>query len=182
MAATLTPLITDTDIAARMPLLAREIVQALPEAARAEGVVLVGPLKGCVVFMADLSRALWREGLRHSFDFLRLSSYGAGTESSGVVRLDGDLIHTVEGQHVLLVDDICDTGRTLQFATAHLLGRGARAVTSSVLMDKPSRRAVPFVVDHVAFTIPNAFVVGYGCDLAEQYRGLPYIGVLGPSS
>lgn len=182
MPRTLTPLLSENDIATRMPVLAREIVDALPEAARAEGVVIVGPLKGCVIFMADLSRALWRLDLDHSFDFLRLASYGAGTESSGVVRLEGDLIHAVEGRHVLLVDDICDTGRTLQYATAHLLRKGARGITTSVLMDKPSRRAVPLVVDHVAFTIPNAFVVGYGCDLAEGYRGIPYIGVLGPDT
>jgi hypoxanthine phosphoribosyltransferase len=180
MPRTLTPLITEAEIAARMPSLAAEIIASLPERARDQGVVVVGPLKGCVVFMADLSRALWRRDLSHTFDFLRLASYGAGTESSGVVRLEGDLIHPVEGRHVLLVDDICDTGRTLEFATAHLLARGAVAVTTSVLMDKPSRRAVPLAVDHVGFTIPNAFVVGYGCDLAESYRGMPHIGVLGP--
>ncbi len=182
MARSLTPMLSEQDIRARMPALAAEILAAMPPAAQAEGVIVVGPLKGCVIFMADLSRELWRLNLSHSFDFLRLASYGAGTESSGVVRLEGDLIHPVEGRHVLLVDDICDTGRTLEFATAHLLSRGARAVTTSVLMDKPSRRAVPLAVDHVAFTIPNAFVVGYGCDLAEAYRGIPYIGVLGPET
>ncbi len=182
MPRTLTPLLSEADISARLPELAAEIVRGLPDAARTDGVVIVGPLKGCVVYMADLSRALWRLDLEHTLDFLRLASYGEGTESTGVVRLEGDLIHSVEGRHVLLVDDICDTGRTLQFATAHLLARGASGITTSVLMDKPSRRAVPLVVDHVAFTIPNAFVVGYGCDLAERYRGIPFIGVLGPET
>lgn len=176
----LTPFLTADAIAARMSPLAAEIVASLPEAARREGVVLVGPLKGCVVVMADLSRALWGQGLPHVFDFLRLASYGAGTESSGVVRLEMDLLHSVEGRHVVLVDDICDTGRTLQFASRHLMERGAVHITTTVLMDKPARRAVPLVVDHVGFSIPDAFVVGYGCDLAEKYRELPFVGILGP--
>lgn len=175
-----TPLLTETQIADRMPVLAGEIASRLPPEAMDGSLVMVGPLKGCVVYMADLSRALWRLGVGHSFDFLRLSSYGTGTESTGVVRLEGDLIHSVQDRPILLVDDICDTGRTLQFATRHLFARGAGSVVSSVLMDKPSRRAVDFGVDHVAFTIPNAFVVGYGCDLAESWRGAPFVGVLGP--
>ncbi len=176
----LRPFLTAQDIQARMPLLAGEIVASLPDAARRDGVVLVGPLKGCVVVMADLSRALWACGLPHVFDFLRLASYGAGTESSGVVCLEMGLMHSVAGRHVILVDDICDTGRTLQFASRHLMECGAAVITTTVLMDKPARRAVPLKVDHVGFTIPDAFVVGYGCDLAEKYRELPFVGILGP--
>jgi hypoxanthine phosphoribosyltransferase len=172
-------LISEQQIAERVGPLAAEIAAGLGPEERA-GLVIVGPLKGCVVFMADLSRALWRVGVAHTLDFVRIASYGAGTESSGIVRLESDLIHSVAGRHVLLVDDICDSGRTLQFGRAHLLARGASGVTSAVLMDKPSRRAVDFQVDHVGFTIPNAFVVGYGCDYAENLRGVPFVGVLGP--
>ncbi len=169
------PLITEAQIAERMPALAAEIARGLPDTR--EGLVVVGPLKGCLVFMADLSRALWKVGVAHDYDFLRLASYGKGTESTGKVQMESDLIHSVAGRPVLLVDDICDSGRTLTFARAHLLTRGAASITTSVLMDKPARRAVPFAVDHVGFTIPDAFVVGYGCDLAEALRGLPYIGL-----
>ncbi|MSP55699.1 MAG: hypoxanthine phosphoribosyltransferase [Myxococcales bacterium] len=176
------PLITEAQIADRMPTLAAEIAAALPEGAGSPDgrLIVVGPLKGCLVFMADLSRALWKVGVGHDYDFMRLASYAGGTESSGEVRMESDLIHAVEGRPVLLVDDICDTGRTLTFARAHLLARGATSVTTSVLMDKPARRVVRMDVDHVGFTIPDAFVVGYGCDLAEAWRGLPYIGVLKP--
>ncbi|MBM4393648.1 MAG: hypoxanthine phosphoribosyltransferase [Deltaproteobacteria bacterium] len=170
----MTPLLTEQQIADRLPPLAAEIAAAWP---RPERLVLVGPLKGCVIFMADLSRALWRVGVSHDMDFVRVASYGAGTESSGVLRLESDLYHPVEGRDVLLVDDICDSGRTMDFVSRHLACKGARAVRTAVLMDKPSRRALPFAVDHVAFTIPNAFVVGYGCDLAEGYRGVPYVGI-----
>lgn len=162
-----------------MPALAAEIAAALVDR---DGLVVVGPLKGCLVFMADLSRALWKAGVEHDYDFMRLASYGAGTESTGAVRMESGLIHAIAGRPVLLVDDICDTGRTLTFARAHLLEQGAKSVVTSVLMDKPARRAVKLDVDHVGFTIPDAFVVGFGCDLAEAWRGLPYIGVLSKPS
>jgi hypoxanthine phosphoribosyltransferase len=173
-AAALPALVTEADIAARLPPLAEEIASALRAAER---LVLVGPLKGCVIFMADLSRALWRSGLPHDMDFVRVASYGTGTVSSGVPRLESDLYHPVEGRDVLLVDDICDSGRTLDFVSRHLCQKGARSVRTAVLLDKPSRRALPLVVDHVGFSIPDRFVVGYGCDWAEGYRGLPYVGV-----
>ncbi len=167
-------LLTEEQIASRLSELAAEVAAGWPDPER---LVLVGPLKGCVIVMADLSRALWRVGLRHDMDFVRVASYGTGTESSGVIRLESDLYHPVTGRDVLLVDDICDTGRTLDFVSRHLRAKGARSVRTAVLMDKPSRRALPFAVDHVAFTIPNAVGVGYGCDLAEGYRGVPYVGV-----
>lgn len=177
MAIHLRPFITEDQIAARLPTLAADIAEALPAPAR-EDLVLVGPLKGCVMLLADLSRALWRVGCPHTHDYLRLSSYGGGMESSGQVQLHGDTLHSVAGRHVLLIDDIADTGRTLAFAHAHLLLQGARAVTTAVLLDKPSRRVLPFAVDHVGFTIPDVFVVGYGLDLAEKYRELPHIAVV----
>lgn len=178
MSRSLTPFIRQEDIADRMRTLAAEVAAALPPCPG--GLVMVGPLKGCVVFMADLSRALWGEGVPHTLDFLRLASYGDGTESSGVVRLEYGLLHSVDGRHVLLVDDIVDTGRTLAFAQTYLADRGATGITTAVLMDKPARRRVAVPVDHVGFTIPDAFVVGYGCDLAERYRELPFVGLLGP--
>lgn len=168
------PLLRAEAIAARIPELAREIAAALP----GPELRMIGPLKGCVLVMADLSRALHAEGVRVDMDFLRLASYGAGTDSSGVVRLERELIHDPAGKHVLLVDDIVDTGRTLAFAQAHLREKGVASLRTAVLMDKPARRVVQVPVEHVGFVIPDAFVVGFGCDYAEAYRELPYVGVL----
>ncbi|MBT3218886.1 MAG: hypoxanthine phosphoribosyltransferase [Proteobacteria bacterium] len=172
--------LSEEAIQTRVSALAAEIFAALPREAREQGVIMIGPLKGAVVFMADLARALSRLDLPLALDFLKLSSYGAGTVSSGEVVLDHDLSMDIGGRHVLLVDDIVDTGRTIDFAQKHLHQLNPASVTTALLLDKPSRRQVVVKVDHVGFEIPDRFVVGYGTDFDQLYRELPFVGVLHP--
>lgn len=170
-----TVLFEEAEVARRVAELARAVAAALP--AR---FTLVGLLKGSFVFVADLVRALHREGCAPRVEFMRVSSYGSGTTSSGIVSLMGDAPPGVKGEPVLLVDDIQDTGRTLAFTRGLLLERGALRVWTCTLLDKPSRREVEGgEVDFVGFTIPDVFVVGYGIDYAERYRHLPFIGKVG---
>ena len=136
---------------------------------------LLSVLKGGVVFVADLMRALARPV---TVDFVRLASYGSGTRPSGPPRLTKDLDDDVGGRDVLIVEDLIDTGRTLARLIDLVRARRPRSLRTVALMDKPSRREVEVVVDHVGFTIPDRFVVGYGLDYGERYRDLPYIGVL----
>jgi hypoxanthine phosphoribosyltransferase len=166
-------------IANRVRELASEIAAALPSAAHSEGLILVGPLKGCLVFQADLLRALHAHVGWLECDFLGLASYGEGTESSGTVTLHSDLRHDIAGRHVLLVDDIIDTGRTLAFAQQHLLAKRPASLRTATLLDKPSRRIDPVPVEHVGFVIEDVFVLGYGTDLAERYRELPNLVIYG---
>jgi len=166
------PLYSEAQIAARIDGLARDIAAKLPP-----DFTIVGLLTGCFVFVADLIRALDRTGLRPQVSFIRLNSYGKGKESSRLVRLTGD-IPEIAGRNVLLVDDIVDTGRTQLFARNLLREHGAAQVWACALLDKPERREVETVTEFIGFSIPNVFVVGYGIDYAEQYRHLPYIGVV----
>ena len=136
---------------------------------------LLSVLKGGVVFVADLMRALARPV---TVDFVRLASYGSGTRPAGPPRLTKDLDDDVAGRDVLIVEDLVDTGRTLARLIDLVRARRPRSLRTVALMDKPSRREVEVVVDHVGFTIPDRFVVGYGLDYGERYRDLPYIGVL----
>ena len=168
-----TRLFDEAAIAARVAELAEEISQAIPEP-----FTVVGLLKGSFVFVADLVRALDRAGRRPRVDFITLSSYGQGRESSGSVRLIGAPPGDIAGRAVLLVDDVADTGRSLNFARNLLMGRGASEVRSCALLDKPARRAVPVPLDFIGFTLGDVFVVGYGIDHAEQYRHLPYLGAI----
>jgi hypoxanthine phosphoribosyltransferase len=140
---------------------------------------MVGLLKGSFLFMADLIRALDAKGCRPRVDFLTLSSYGHGTESSGEVRLTGEVPGEVAGREVLLIDDIADTGRSLAYARELLEAKGAKGIRICALIDKPVRREVEVAVDFIGFTVGDVFVVGYGIDYAEQYRHLPYIGHIG---
>lgn len=158
-------------IAARVGSLAGEIAAVVPL-----DVTVVGLLKGAFVFTADLVRALDGQGVRPRLEFLQVSSYGAGTESSGRVQVIGGLPGSVQGRDVLLVDDIQDSGRTLAFTAEMLKEHGARRLWSCALLDKPSRRKVAFEADFVGFSIPDVFVVGYGIDYAERWRHLPWIG------
>ncbi len=159
------------EIGDRVDALARDIV------ARNEGDLLVVViLKGSFVFAADLIRALERNGASARVDFITLSSYYEGMESTGRVSLAHDLSEDVAGQNLLIVDDILESGRTLAFARDTMLARGAARVRTCMLLDKPDRRKVPIEADFVGFSIPPEFVVGYGLDLAHRYRGLPYIG------
>jgi hypoxanthine phosphoribosyltransferase len=140
--------------------------------------LLVCVLKGGVIFLSDLSRAL---SIPHEIDFMAISSYG-GTrvESSGVVRILMDLNTNIEGRHVLVVEDIVDTGRTLGYIAETFLTRNPASLKICTLLNKGDRREVPVQIDYVGFDIPNEFVVGYGLDFNELYRNLPYIGILKP--
>ena len=142
-----------------------------------ESVVLVGVLKGAVVFFTDLARAI-DNTVDVSFDFISCSSYGEGTTSTGVVRILKDLDRSVEGKHVLVVEDIVDTGTTLHYLLDNLRARGAKSVRLVALLNKPDRRKKDVDVDYIGFTVPDYFVIGYGLDYAEQYRQVPYIGIL----
>lgn len=134
-------------------------------------------LKGAFMFLADLSRQL---RFRHEIDFMVVSSYGASTKSSGVVRILLDLECSIERRHVVIVEDIVDTGRTLDYILRNLHTRQPKSVRVATLLNKPSRRELQVPVDFVGFEVPNEFVLGYGLDYAEQYRNLPFIGVLKP--
>ena len=159
------------ELAARINDLAREIRQDFP----AGQLHFICVLKGAFLFLGDLIRAM--EG-DVTIDFMACSSYGAGTTSSGEVRLSKDLDSGLEGRDVIIVEDIVDTGLTLHYLQDILLARGPRSLRTACLLSKPSRRKIDVKVDYVGFTIEDRFVVGYGLDYAEQYRNLPYIGVL----
>jgi len=139
---------------------------------------MVGLLKGAAVFLADLARALDRAGAHPEIEFMRLSSYGLATASSGDVRLLGDIPTDIAGRRVLLIDDIVDTGRSIAFAVALLRQRKIGDLWTCALLDKPERREVDVSIDFVGFRIGDVFVAGYGIDHAEKYRHLPYIGVV----
>jgi hypoxanthine phosphoribosyltransferase len=167
-----TTLISEADIHTRIRALAAEIEAAYPAG---EGVHLVAILKGGFMFMADLVRAM---SDRVTMDFMAVSSYGKGTTSSGQVRVLKDLDSNVEGRHVILVEDIVDTGLTLHYLQDLLKARAPKSLRTACLLSKPSRRKVDVQVDYIGFTIEDHFVVGYGLDYAEKYRNLPYIAVL----
>jgi len=137
--------------------------------------LLVGVLKGAVFFMADLMRAIT---VPCEIDFMAISSYGASTDSSGVVRILKDLDINVEGRHVLVVEDIIDSGLTLSYLMRNLESREPASLEVCALMTKPERREIDVPVRYIGFEIPNRFVIGYGLDFGERYRNLPYVGVL----
>lgn len=139
--------------------------------------LLVSVLRGSYVFMADLTRCI---DLPCTVDFMSVSSYGAGTKSSGQVQITKDLSDDIEGRDVIVVEDILDSGNTLYNLTRHLMDRGAASVKLCVLLDKPARREKPIQPDYAGFTVPDEFVVGYGLDYADRYRNLPYVGILKP--
>lgn len=139
--------------------------------------VVVSILRGSYVFTADLTRAI---DLPITVDFMSVSSYGAGTVSSGQVQIIKDLSEHIEGKDLLIVEDILDSGNTLHYLMQVLRARGPASIRLCVLLDKPERRTKPVTADYCGFTVPDAFVAGYGLDYAEKYRNLPYIGVLKP--
>ena len=143
--------------------------------AGADTLHLVCVLKGAFVFLADLARAV---RVPCTLDFLAVSSYAAGTTTTGEVRLLKDLDIALDGRHVVIVEDIIDTGLTLTYLLEILKARGPKTLRAACLLSKPSRRKVNVPVDYVGFEIDDHFVIGYGLDYAEQYRGLPYIGTL----
>jgi hypoxanthine phosphoribosyltransferase len=164
-------LLSAEQIASRVAALGAEIHAKLAPGT----VTVVAVLRGAFIFVADLVRAIPRD-IR--CDFLGVRSYGAATESSGVVQITSDLSLPVEGQHVLLVEDIVDTGLTLRYLLDMLQARGPASLSVCALLNKPSRRRVEVPVDFVGFEVPDQFVVGYGLDAAQKYRALPYVGII----
>ena len=169
----LSPLISADAIARRIETLAQEIV-----AACGTDFLVVSLLRGSFIFTADLLRALHHASAAPQVDFMALGSYGTATQSSGSVTLIRDMSDAVEGRTVVLVDDILESGRTLAYAKNLISSRGAQRIFTTVLLEKPGKRAVELEADSVGFVIEDAFVVGYGLDYAHRYRELPYIGVL----
>ena len=169
-----------TDVLIDAERLQRRIVELGEEiSADYEGrdLLLVGVLKGAVFFMADLMRGL---SIPCEIDFMAISSYGASTDSSGVVRILKDLDINIEGRHVLVVEDIIDSGLTLSYLLRNLESREPASLEICALLTKPDRREIDVPVRYIGFEIPNKFVIGYGLDFAERYRNLPYVGVLHP--
>jgi len=166
-------LISSDELQARIVELGAEISRDY----EGQDLLLLAVLKGSVLFLSDLMR---RIEIPHAIDFMAISSYGAGMESSGAVRILKDLDAPIEGRNVLIVEDIIDTGRTLSYLKRLLTARQPRSLRICTLLNKPSRREVDVPVEYIGFDIPNKFVVGYGLDFAELYRNLPYIAVLAP--
>lgn len=167
-------LIDEDKLQSRIKELAHELEQKLGPA---ENVILVCVLKGGFMFMADLSRAL---NLPHEVDFMAVSSYGNETHSSGAVQILLDLKKNISGYHVVLVEDIIDSGLTLDYLRQMLLARNPASLNICALLSKPSRHKVQIPVDLLGFEVPDEFVVGYGLDFAQLYRNLPFIAVLKP--
>ena len=166
-------LLTEQEISNRLS----ELAAVVTEDYQGRDLVLVGILKGAVMVVADFARALPRHV---SMDWMAVSSYGKGTKSSGVVRILKDLENDITGRHVLIVEDIVDSGLTLSWLVANLRSRGAASVEVLVLLRKPEAAKVEVGVKYVGFDIPNAFVVGYGLDYDERYRNLPVVATLAP--
>ena len=164
-------LIPEEDIRKRISEMAAE----LSEKYKGEEVLLVGILTGSVFFLAALAQKMT---IPVEIDFMAASSYGSGTESSGRVLITKDLARSIEGDHVIIVEDIVDTGQTLHLLTEMLIERNPASLELAVLLNKPSRRKVCLDADYVGFDIPDAFVVGWGLDYDQKYRDLPYIGVI----
>ena len=166
-------LLTEEQLASRLD----EIASQIDADYAGKDVLLVGVLKGAVMIMADLSRALRTPT---AMEFMAVSSYGSSTSSSGVVRILKDLDADLHGRHVLIVEDIIDSGLTLSWLVANLRSRGPESVEIATMLRKPEAAKVEVDVRYVGFEIPNEFVVGYGLDYAERYRNLPFVGTLAP--
>ena len=166
-------LLTEEQIKARV----QEMGDQLYDAFQNKHPMFVGVLNGCFIFMADLVRATQ---LKSELEFIGVSSYNNATKSSGVVQITRDLQRDISGRDIIVVEDILDSGNTLYFLTEYLKTKGADSVTIATLLDKPARREKPIKADYAGFEVPDEFVVGYGLDYAQQYRNIPYIGVLKP--
>ena len=156
----------------------REIAQQITADYQGKEIMLISVLRGSFVFMADLCRAI---DLPCTVDFMAVSSYGKGTKSSGQVQITKDLSEDISDRHIIVVEDILDSGNTLSYLLKILENRHPASIRLCTLLDKPDRRVKPVEVHYSGFTIPDAFVVGYGLDFDQHYRQLPYIGVLKPS-
>ena len=165
-------LVTEEELKTRIA----ELGEALYKRYEGHRPLFLGVLKGCFIFMADLMRYV---DIRCSMDFMAVSSY-SGTSSTGAVKINKDLSEDIEGRHVIIVEDILDSGVTLSYLKQYLMVRKPASISIATLMDKPARRKADVYADYSCFEIPDAFVVGYGLDYNERYRNLPYIGVLKP--
>jgi hypoxanthine phosphoribosyltransferase len=165
-------LISESEIQEKVSQMGKQISQDF----KGKDPLFVGVLKGCWIFMADLMRYV---DIRCSVDFMAVSSY-SGTSSTGAVKINKDLSENIEGRHIIIVEDILDSGITLSYLKNYLMVRKPASITIATLMDKPARRKADIYADYSCFEIPDAFVVGYGLDYNERYRNLPYIGVLKP--
>ena len=154
-----------------------ELGEALYEKFEGKNPLFLGVLKGSFIFMADLIRATQ---LKSDLEFMSVSSYAIATVSSGRVRIVQDVQLDITGRDIIVVEDILDSGNTLAYLKDYLLGKGAASITIVTLLDKPARRAKAITADYAGFVVPDEFVVGYGLDYAQQYRNVPYIGVLKP--
>ncbi|HZN74418.1 MAG TPA: hypoxanthine phosphoribosyltransferase [Micromonosporaceae bacterium] len=168
-------IVTEEQIREKTAELAKQVSA---DYATVNGLLLVCVLKGAVMFIADFARALGQLGPPAELEFMAVSSYGQGTTSSGVVRIMKDLDRDIAGRHVIVVEDIVDSGLTLQWLLRYLESRSAASVEVVALLRKPDAVKVQVPVKYVGFDIPNEFVVGYGLDYAERYREVPYVGVL----
>lgn len=166
-------LITQDEIQART----QELGDRLYERFHDKNPMFVGVLNGCFIFMADLVRAAQ---LKSEVEFIGLSSYKNATKSSGSVQITRDLQRDINGRDIIVVEDILDSGNTLAFLKDYMLAKGAESITIVTLLDKPARREKAITADLAGFVVPDEFVVGYGLDYCQQYRNMPYIGVLKP--
>ena len=164
-------LLSEETIAAKVKELGAQIAKDYAD----KNPLIVSVLRGSFVFMADLVRAI---DVPCTVDFMSVSSYGGGTTSSGEVKITKDFDVSIEGRHLIIVEDILDSGRTLSYLIKTLKARGAASIALCTFLDKPERRVVPVEVAYKGFTVPDAFIVGYGLDYDQKYRNLPYVGVL----
>ena len=171
MAEKITVLITEEEIDRRV----RELAAQISKDYEGRKIRMVGILKGASFFMCELAK---RITVPVSIDFMQVSGYGGATESTGTVRIRKDLDESIEGLDVIIVEDIVDSGRTLAFLGDFLKSKGAKSIRYCTLLDKPERRVVDLKADYAGFEIPDQFVVGYGMDYDQEYRNLPYIGVV----
>ena len=163
-------LLSESDVKKRVRELGKQITE---DYKGAEDVILVGLLRGSTIFLADLAREI---DLEAKIDFMVVSSYGNSMESSREVRINKDLEEDISGKNIIIVEDIIDTGYTLEKVRDYLLLKEPASLKIATLLDKPERREVPVEVDYVGFSIPDVFVIGYGIDYAQKHRNLPYVG------
>ena len=166
-------LLTQEQLAAKV----KELGDQISKDYQGKEILMIGILRGAVIFMADLARAV---KVPVALDFMAVSSYGQSTSSSGIVRILKDLDEEVQGKHLLIVEDIIDSGLTLKYLLENLKSRNPASIKICTLLNKPERRKAEVPVEYNGFTIPDNFVVGYGLDYAEKYRNLPFIGILKP--